>query len=133
MRMIPIKTIPMFSSTSAVWLTVTLLASAGKKGSRIPGFTKGDVVAAESKHDWSLGPTGLRDWMFCDKLVTTDARQIAITAVDEGSPADSLIAPGDVILVVGGKLFSFDPCMEFGRAITAAESHNGGGRLVLTR
>ena len=71
--------------------------------------------------------------MFCDKLVTTDARQIAITAVDEGSPADGLIAVGDVILGAGGKLFSFDPRTEFGRAITAAETENGGGHLVLTR
>ena len=71
--------------------------------------------------------------MFCDKLVTTDARQIAITNVDAGSPADGIIAVDDVILGVGGKLFSFDPRTEFGRAITAAETEQGGGRLVLTR
>jgi hypothetical protein len=114
---------------------ITLLASAAadEKGPKIPDFTKGDVVPAEAKHDWNLGPTGLRGWMFCDKLVTTDARQIAITAVDAGSPADGIIAVGDVILGVGGKLFSFDPRTEFGRAITAAETENGGGRLVLTR
>jgi hypothetical protein len=62
----------------------------------IPDFTKGDAIPAEAKHDWNLGPTGLRGWMFCDKLVTTDARQIAITAVDKASPADGVIAVGDV-------------------------------------
>lgn len=121
--------------TTAMWLSVTLLASAApdEKTPKIPDFTKGDVVPAGAKHDWNLGPTGLRGWMFCDKLVTTDARQIAITSVDTGSPADGLISPGDVILGAGGKLFSFDPRTEFGRAITAAESENGGGRLILTR
>ena len=122
-------------STTAVWLSVTLLVSAApdEKGLMVPDFTKGEVVPAEAKHDWNLGPTGLRGWMFCDKLVTTDARQIAITAVDAGSPADGIIAVGDVILGVGGKLFSFDPRTEFGREISAAETENGGGRLVLTR
>ena len=129
------KKLSLLLSTTVVWLSIALLASAApdEEGPKIPDFTKGDVVPAEAKHDWNLGPTGLRGWMFCDKLVTTDARQIAITAVDEGSPADGLIAVGDVILGAGGKLFSFDPRTEFGRAITAAETENGGGHLVLTR
>ena len=129
------KNIPLLLSTTAIWLSVTLLASAApdEKGPKIPDFTKGDVVPAEAKHDWNLGPTGLRGWMFCDNLVTTDARQIAITAVDAGSPADGMIAVGDVILGAGSKLFSFDPRTEFGRAITSAETEDGGGRLVLTR
>ena len=129
------KTSNVLILSAIIWLSVTLLASASpdEKGPKIPDFTKGDVVPAEAKHDWNLGPTGLRGWMFCDKLVTTDARQIAITAVDAGSPADGVIAVGDVILGVGGKLFSFDPRTEFGRAITAAETEQGGGRLVLTR
>jgi hypothetical protein len=129
------KTSKVLIHSAIIWLSVTLLASAApdEKGLKVPDFTKGDDVPVEAKHDWNLGPTGLRGWMFCDNLVTTDARQIAITAVDEGSPADGLIAPGDVILGVGGKLFSFDPRTEFGREISAAETENGGGRLVLTR
>ena len=71
-----------------------------------PDFTKGDAIPAKAKHDWNLGPTGLRGWMFCDKMVTTDARQIAITKVEKGSPADGVFQDGDVILGVGGKL----PC-----------------------
>ncbi|MEY4566825.1 MAG: hypothetical protein RLY14_1795 [Planctomycetota bacterium] len=99
----------------------------------IPDLTKGDKIPAEAKHDWNLGPTGLRGWMFCDKLVTTDARQIAITQVDKGSPADGSITVGDVILGVGGQAFSYDPRTEFGKAITAAESEKGGGKLLLSR
>ena len=108
-------------------------AASGGKALAIPDFTKGDAIPAKAKHDWNLGPTGLRGWMFCDKLVTTDARQIAITAVDQGSPADGLIAVGDVLLGAGGKPFSYDPRTEMGRAITAAETEAGGGRLALTR
>ncbi|MCU0247881.1 MAG: DUF6288 domain-containing protein, partial [Bryobacter sp.] len=65
--------------------------------------------------------------------MTTDARQIAITAVDPGSPADGIIAVGDVLLGAGGKPFSYDPRTEIGRALTAAETEAGGGRLALTR
>ena len=45
----------------------------------IPDFTRGDTIPAGAKHDWNLGPTGLRGWIFCDKMVTSDARQIALT------------------------------------------------------
>ncbi len=123
------------SLIGAAWFGFALLASAApnNKPLTIPDFTKGDVIPANAKHDWNLGPTGLRGWMFCDKLVTTDARQIAITAVDPGSPADGLFAIGDVLLGVAGKPFSFDPRTELGQEITAAETEAGGGRLALTR
>jgi hypothetical protein len=99
----------------------------------IPDLTKGDTIPAKDKHDWNLGPTGMRGWIFCDKLVTTDARQIAVTSVEQGSPADGIIQVGDVILGVGGRRFASDPRKEFGRAITVAESESGGGKLVLSR
>jgi HEAT repeat protein len=105
----------------------------GGKPLVIPDFTKGDVIPGKATHDWNLGPTGARGWMFCDKMVTTDARQIAITKVDKGSPADGVLAVGDVLLGVGGKPFAFDPRTELGRAITAAESETGGGKLTLRR
>jgi hypothetical protein len=108
-------------------------AAPGGKALTIPDFTRGDAIPAKARHDWNLGPTGLRGWMFGDRLVTTDARQIAITAVDAGSPADGLIAVGDVLLGAGGKPFSYDPRTEMGLAITAAETEAGGGRLALTR
>jgi hypothetical protein len=80
-----------------------VLAAGKAQPLTIPDFTKGDAIPAKAKHDWNLGPTGLRGWMFCDKMVTTDARQIAITKVEKGSPADGILAVGDVILGVGGK------------------------------
>jgi len=107
--------------------------ASGGKSLTIPDFTKGDIIPANAKHDWNLGPTGLRGWMFCDKMVTTDARQIAITKVEKGSPAEGVCLVGDVILGVGGKPFSYDPRTEFGKAITLAESEAGGGKLAVTR
>jgi hypothetical protein len=71
--------------------------------------------------------------MFCDRMVTTDARQIAITKVDAGSPADGTLAVGDVLLGAGGAAFARDPRTELGMAITAAESKAGGGSLRLSR
>lgn len=46
----------------------------------MPDFTKGDVIPADAKHDWNLGPTGARGWMFCDKMVTSDARQVLLAS-----------------------------------------------------
>jgi hypothetical protein len=61
----------------------SLVLAAGKNESTPPpDFTKGDAIPAKAKHDWNLGATGLRGWMHSDTMVTSDARQIAITKVD---------------------------------------------------
>ncbi|MEM7262548.1 MAG: DUF6288 domain-containing protein [Planctomycetota bacterium] len=96
-----------------------------------PDLTDGDAIPVEAKHDWNLGATGVRGWMFSTKLVTTEARQIAVTRVEPGSPADGVLAVGDVILGSGNENFSFDPRTEFGRALTRAEQKDG--RLDLLR
>ena len=98
-----------------------------------PDFTKGEAIPEGFKHDWNLGATGARGWMFTNKFATTDARQIKITKVAKGSPADGTLAVEDVILGVGGHPFSYDPRTEFGKALTVAESEAGGGKLVVTR
>ena len=96
-------------------------------------FTRGDKIPAGANHDWTLGATGARGWMFSNKLVTTDARQIAITQVAKDSPADRVLAVGDVILGAGGVPFSYDPRTELGKALTTAESEASGGNLSLVR
>jgi hypothetical protein len=98
-----------------------------------PDLTKGESIPEGASHDWNLGATGARGWMFSNRLETTEARQIAITKVDQGSPADGVLKVGDVILGVGGKAFSHDPRVEFGKALTMAESEAGKGNLALTR
>ena len=98
-----------------------------------PDFTRGGTIPAGADHDWNLGATGARGWMYCEKLVTASARQIAITAVAKGSPADGVLAVGDVLLGVGERPFADDPRTELGRALTIAESTAGAGRLSLLR
>ena len=101
--------------------------------SKVLDLTQGEKIPEDSKHDWNLGATGLRGWMQCDKMVTSDARQIAITKVAKGSPADGIFEVGDVILGVGESLFAYDPRTEMGKALTIAESEAGQGILKLTR
>ena len=116
----------------SILLSISASAASGEN-LEMPDFTKGDVIPVNAKHDWNLGATGLRGWMYCDKLVTSDARQIAITKVEPKSPADGIIAVGDVILGVGGKAFSYDPRTELGTALTLAETESGDGKLMITR
>ena len=94
---------------------------------------QGSSVAAAAMHDWNLGATGLRGRIRCDKMVTSNARDITITKVEKGSPADGVLTVGDVILGVGGKPFCSDPRTEMGQALTLAESEAGQGTLTLTR
>ncbi len=96
-----------------------------------PDFTKSQARPEGATHDWNLGPTGMRGWMYSNKMETSEARQILITSVDSLSPADQLIMEGDVILGVAKKRFSYDPRTEFGKAITQAEASDGV--LHLTR
>lgn len=96
-----------------------------------PDFTKGEKIPAEAKHDWNLGATGARGWLYNNRLETSEARQIAITKVDKGSPADGVLQPGDIIIGLSGKPFSSDPRPAFGKALTAAEAKSGN--LAVTR
>ena len=112
-------------------LTLPAFAAGGGGKFPNPDFTKGDVIPAQAKKDWNLGATGLRGWIYAQDFVTYEARQIFITKVAGGSPADGVIMVGDVILGVAGNAFSYDPRTEFGKALTAAEA--GEGSLKLTR
>ena len=98
-----------------------------------PDLVQGASIPEGASHDWNLGPTGARGWMYSNKLVTSDARQIAVTKVIPGSPADGALEIGDVILGVGDQPFLVDPRQEFGWAVNQAESFDGGGILSLQR
>ncbi len=97
----------------------------------VPDLTRGGTK--DASHDWNLGPTGARGWIWGWKLETTDARQILITRVDEGSPSDGVLEVGDVILGVDGAPFSSDARKAFGRAVTVAETRECGGALRMLR
>jgi len=96
-------------------------ASGGKQP--LPDFTQGGKT--DGSHDWTLGPTGARGWIYAWKT-TEEARQILVTAVAGGSPADGVLAIGDVILGVGDLPFDGDARIQFARAIAKAEQENDG-------
>ena len=87
----------------------------------------------DQSHDWTLGATGARGWIWGWKGHTFDARQILVTQVAPKSPADGVLAKGDVVLGVGGKRFDGDARVQLARAITRAETRAGGGKLALIR
>ena len=104
-----------------------------KEAVAIPDFTRGDEIPKGATHDWNLGPTGARGWIYGNRLETTEARQILITKIDKGSPADGVLQVGDVVLGVGENRFAFDPRTELGKAISVAESTDGLFKLILWR
>jgi hypothetical protein len=67
-----------------------------------------------------FGPTGLSGWIFDGALV--------VRAVAEGSPADGLVLPADMILSVDEQPFGTEPLWTLGKATMEAEKT---GRLSL--
>ena len=114
-------------------MAANVVAQHGKKSAPMPDFLKGEKIPAGYDHDWNLGPTGARGWIYCDGFETTEARQILVTQVDGGSPAAKVLKKNDVILGVDGSKFSYDPRTEFGKAITEAEAKNGKLELQVWR
>jgi len=94
-------------------------------------FTKGGQP--DGSHDWTLGATGARGWMWGSRGQTSDSRQILITGVESGSPADGVLAKGDVILGIAGKPFDDDARVRLAKAITEAEKDENRGVLKLVR
>jgi len=119
--------------SASVVSVASIALAAGRNDMPHPDFTRGDPIPADANHDWNLGPTGMRGWMYSDSLVTSDARQVRVTQVAPGSPAEGVMRVGDVILGVAGERFSYDPRIEIGRAITLAETKAGKGELLVTR
>jgi hypothetical protein len=97
----------------------------------LPDLTQGGKK--DDAHDWTLGPTGARGWIWGRGLETTEARQILITRVEKGSPADGVLEVDDVILGAGGKPFEGDARKAFGAAITEAEKTENKGLLKVIR
>ena len=117
---------------SALVLAGPAIARGGPSdGPTPPDLTAGGARPADAQHDWNLGATGARGWMHSYKMHTLTARQILITQVDKGSPADGRLQVGDVIVGVNGKPFESDPRPVFGRALSQAESARGDGKLSL--
>jgi hypothetical protein len=54
---------------------MSLVCPAAPKGQMLnPDFTKGGIIPAEASHDWTLGATGARGWIFSEGFATSKAR-----------------------------------------------------------
>ncbi|MEP2774832.1 MAG: DUF6288 domain-containing protein [Luteolibacter sp.] len=103
----------------------SLHAAGGDSGgaSKAPDLTAGGQ--RDENHDWTLGASGMRGWLFAASTDTSQSRQILVTAVAKGSPADGILEKGDVILGAFGKPFDSDARTAFGKALGAAEAETG--------
>ncbi len=140
MNPLPSRLIP-FSVT--ILATVALCdARPQSRNASPPDVTR--VVIEDTSHTYHLGPTGARGWIHMvafratpddyEQYFCTDrARQILITQVAEGSPADGVLEPGDVILGIGDAPFETDARRTFADAIDEAEREENGGKLRLLR
>jgi hypothetical protein len=130
----PMRRLPLllFSVASFAVMPVTPSRAAGvPEAQPLPDFTQGGKP--DASHDWTLGPTGARGWIHTANGHSRLARQILVTAVAKGSPADGVLSIGDVILGVGSQKFAEDARIQFAKAIAEAESERGGGELPLLR
>lgn len=124
-----------FFAFIAAALMVTFIATAASAQRRSkqpanPDFTQGGKT--DGSHDWTLGATGARGWIYAWKH-TGEARQILITKIAKGSPADGVLQADDVILGVDGKPFVGDARKQFAAALTRSETEASGGILKVVR
>ncbi len=100
-------------------------------------FTTGAKPPKTRSHDWTLGPTGARGWVQVWRQgapgTTKKSRQIYITSVASGSPADGLLKKGDVIVGVGDEDFEDDARVTFAKAINLVGASDHKLRLKVFR
>lgn len=127
------KLLPILLSLFVFGLSIGLPLDAQPKTVPNPDFTRGEPLPMDAPKDWTLGATGARGWMHSHQEKTNQARQIYITEVAKGSPADRVLKVGDVLLGVAGHSFKYDPRTELGKALTAAEARGGRLEVILWR
>ncbi len=120
--------------SAIAWLSAAVpvvAAPGGQNSTTPPDLIHGGI--RDNSHDWLLGPTGASGWIYSENGESAASRQILVTAVDSGSPADGVLRTNDVILGINGQPFSDDARKSFGYAIAAAEARGGVLRLVRWR
>jgi hypothetical protein len=114
---------------------VLLLSLTGMTADLPPDLTRGGKP--DNEHRWTLGATGARGWVWSKNIgggiQSDDARQILITEVAKGSPADGVLKKGDVVTGLNGQAFDGDARHLFAQAVTEAEKESNGGVLKLIR
>ena len=98
----------------------------------------------DTTYAYNLGPTGAsgwiystgNEWLFTPEGLTTESRQIKVTRIETGSPADGVLQVNDVILGASGTAaaplaFTSDARKTFGLAVGEAEKAENAGSLKL--
>jgi HEAT repeat protein len=125
---------------TAALLGSLVLGMAGPLSAQVPDLTK-DIRSIDRELTYNLGATGLRGWIHTKAADNLDAaqgrttlasRQILVTHVGAGSPADGVVNVDDIILGVEGRLFNDDARKRMAIAIQEAETDAKGGGLKLT-
>ena len=97
-----------------------------------PDLTRGGVHDPDQE-DWALGATGAQGWIWAIPHKSTEgSTQVYVTQIEPGSPADGVLKVGDVVTGAFGGSFTHDARIEFGHALSRAESDQGAGKLVLS-
>ena len=126
-----------FLKTSSLLIVLSI---ASPLHAQVPDLTK-DIQSIDRELTYNLGATGLRGWIYTKAADNLDAaqgrttlvsRQILVTHVGTGSPADGVVKVDDVILGADGRLFNDDARKSFAMAIQQAETEAKGGVLKLT-
>ncbi|MFT6499791.1 MAG: hypothetical protein ACJAT6_001928, partial [Akkermansiaceae bacterium] len=118
--------------SSSILLSLNSISQAEKVAllEIIPDLTKS--IDFERKGEFHLGPTGLKGWINTGKnFMTTNARQILVTKISPGSPAEENLKVGDVIIGTGDKPFDRDARRALGDAINTAEREKNDGKLKI--
>lgn len=121
-----------FLCAAALIASLTTALTPAANAQAIPDLTKdgkptGPSPKAKDILVSNLGPTGLLGWIYQELHDTSKSRQILVSKVMPGSPADGTLKEGDVILGASGngtkpEPFSADARKSFGLAIAEAES-----------
>jgi fibronectin type 3 domain-containing protein len=124
-------------------MLVCLLVLSASAEAAPPDLTDPGVLV-DTTYTYNLGPTGARgwiystgnEWLFTPEGLTTESRQIMVTAIETGSPAAGNLRVNDVILGASGTAaapvaFTSDARKNLGRAIGEAEKTANAGALKL--
>ncbi len=122
---------------AALFISTPIVSAARKSTAPMPDLTSGGKP--DDKSAVPLGPTGMRGWIYHQHLDTSKARQILVTRIDKGSPADGKLILKDVILGASGNgkdpsVFAADARMSLALAIANAEARKPADlRLLVWR
>ncbi|MEM7391458.1 MAG: DUF6288 domain-containing protein, partial [Verrucomicrobiota bacterium] len=119
-----------------VFLILLLLFGAlrldpGSRAWAMPDLVDDQSTGVNESDFFFLGPTGMKGWMYWSSL-TSESRQILVTEIRAGTPADGVLQYHDVILGIAGNLFTNDARVAFVDAVNEAEASGNNGELYLT-